>query len=305
MTERTDKKDIIPALLRVTGIFTVDFIINIVWSIVTLIVFGIILSYSQGEVLSSGEMLDRMAKSPLYLLMISCYNIFVIALTFLFWKYIDRRDTGIIGLRWERNSLGLFGLGLLGGTIEIILIMLISLFMGTLWFQGFGFDIYSRSEILASLLCGIPAFLLVGFGEEALFRGYIQKRLMLVLGDKWALLISSLIFMGAHILTYGDPLDFIDVALGGAILGYLYILTKSLYLPAAYHFIYDLIQVNIVRIQEYEHFQGAVLFIFNNSGDLVISGVNYGNIIEVSFIAAELAVLLVLYVFRDGIRSLS
>ncbi|HYE83572.1 MAG TPA: CPBP family intramembrane glutamic endopeptidase [Clostridia bacterium] len=305
MTMGSGNRDIVPALFRVTAIFIVDFLINIVWSVVTVIVFGTIFYYSRGTMPDGSEMLDRMVRSPQYLFIISGYNIFIVLLTFLFWKYIDKRDTSIIGLRWRRNSLKLFGLGLLGGTIEIAMIMLLSIFMGTLWFQSTGYGIFSGAEIQMSLLYGILAFLLVGFGEEALFRGYIQKRLMLAIGNKRALLISSLIFMAAHILTYGKLLDFIDVALGGVILGYLYILTDSLYLPAAYHFIYDLIQVNIVRLQDYEHFKGAVLFIFNNSGDVVISGINYGNVIEVSFVIIELVVLLLLYSFRDRIRSLN
>ena len=300
-----NKKDAVLALFRVVSIFILDFIINIAWSFVTLIIFGAIFYYANGVYANGNELLDQMVRSPEYLFIVSIYNIFVIMVTYLFWKYADKRSTETIGLKWRKNSLKMFGLGLLGGSLEIILIILLSLLMGTLWFQNSGFQMFSIAEIQKSLFYGILAFLLVGFGEEALFRGYIQKRLMLAMGNKWALLISSLIFMVAHILTYGKLLDFIDVALGGVILGYLYILTDSLYLPAAYHFIYDLIQVNIVKLQDYEHFKGAVLYVFNNSGDVVVSGLNYGNVIEVSFIIAELIVLLLLYLFRAGIRSLS
>jgi membrane protease YdiL (CAAX protease family) len=255
--------------------------------------------------MNGNELIEQMVRSPGYLFVASSYNIFVIMITYLFWKFIDKRNTEIIGLRWKKNSLKLFGLGLVGGTLEIALIMLLSLLMGTLWFQSSGFRIFSIAEMQKSLFYGILAFLLVGFGEEALFRGYIQKRLMLAMGNKWALLISSLIFMAAHILTYGKPLDFIDVALGGAILGYLYILTDSLYLTAAYHFIYDLIQVNIVKLQDYEHFKGAVMYVFNNSGDVIVLGINCGNVIEVSFVIVELLVLVLLYISKHRISAMA
>ena len=305
MSAGENRKAAITSLFRVASIFIADFMINIAWSFVVVIVFSAIFYYANGSYITSSELLDRMTRSPEYLFFISFYNIFVIVLVYLFWKYADKRSTEIIGLRWKKNSAKMLGLGLLGGTVEIGLIMLLSLGMGTLWFKSSGLGLFSAAEIWKSLTYGILAFLLVGFGEEALFRGYIQKRLMLSFGDKWALLVSSLIFMAAHLLTYGRLLDFIDVALGGAILGYLYILTDSLYLPAAYHFIYDFIQVNIVKLQNYEHYKGAVLYLFENTGDVVIGGVNYGNIIEVSFIAAELAVLVFLYTFRYKIRSLS
>jgi uncharacterized protein len=305
MTVVSNKKDIVSALFRVASVFILDFIINIVWSVVTVFIFGFIFYFTRGWNANGNEIIDQMIKSPEYLFIISIYNIFVIMVTYLVWKFVDKRDTEIIGLKWKKNSFKLFGLGLVGGTLEIALIMLLSLFMGTLWFQSSGLSVFSSTEILKSLIYGILAFLLVGFGEEALFRGYIQKRLMIVMGNRWALFISSLIFMAAHILTYGKLLDFIDVALGGVVLGYLYILTDSLYLTAAYHFIYDLIQVNIVKLQDYEHFKGAVLYVFNNSGDIVVSGVNYGNVIEVSFIIVELIVFMLLYTFRHKIRKVS
>lgn len=305
MSAGENRKDVVPALFRVASIFIVDFIINIVWSFVAVIAFSAFVYYSNGTYISSNEMIDRMTRSPEYLFIISIYNLFVIIMVYLFWKYADRRNTEIIGLKWKKNSLKMFGLGLVGGTLEIGLIMLLSLSMGTLWFQSSGFGLFTTVDLQKSLFYGILAFMLVGFGEEALFRGYIQKRLMLSIGNKWALLVSSLIFMAAHLLTYGKLLDFIDVALGGAILGYLYILTDSLYLPAAYHFIYDFIQVNIVKLQDYEHYKGAVLYLFENSGDVVIGGVNYGNVIEVSFIIVELIVLILLYIFRYKIKSLS
>jgi membrane protease YdiL (CAAX protease family) len=303
MTSSTNRKDTVSALLRVFSVFILDFLINIVWSLIVVVAFSIFFYNIKGQFLNSNDMIDQMIKSPEYLFTVSIYNLFVIMITFLFWKYVDKQNTQIIGLNWKKNSFKMLGLGVLGGTLEIALIILLSLGMGILWFQNVGFDIFSINEILKSLAFGILAFLLVGFGEEALFRGYIQKRLMLTLGNKWALLISSLIFMAAHILTYGKLLDFIDVALGGVILGYLYILTDSLYLPAAYHFVYDFIQVNIVKLQEYEHYKGAVLYIFNNSGDVIIKGFNLGNVIEISFILAEVIVLILIYIFRHTISE--
>ena len=305
MTGGDNRRDVVTAFFRVASIFILDFIINIAWSVAAFLIFGFMLYNANGSYPKSNEMIDLMVKSPEYLFIVSLYNVFVIIITYLFWRYLDKHNTDIIGLKWKKNSLKLFGLGLLGGSMEIALIMLLSLGMGTLWFQSPGLQIFSIPEIQRSLGYGILAFLLVGFGEEALFRGYIQKKLMLSIGNKRALLVSSLIFMAAHILTYGKLLDFIDVALGGVILGYLYILTDSLYLPAAYHFIYDYIQVNIIRLQDYEHFKGASLFIFNNTGDLIVAGVNYGNVIEVSFIIAELLVLTLLYIFRNRISKIS
>lgn len=304
MSEKKDGK-ILRTSINVAAIFFIDFLVNFVWSVAVTMVFAAIFAVKYGAGANQEGIIKYLAESPEFLFAVSIYNIFIILIVKLFWKRVDRSNYDMIGLRWRNNSLKLFGLGLLGGTLEMVLIMLVSFAMGNLWYQGSGFGMYGMGEILRSLFFGVFAFLLVGFGEEAIFRGYIQKRLMLSIGNGWALISSSLIFMAAHIATYAKPLDFIDIFLGGMVMGYLYILTDSLYLPAGYHFIYDLIQVNIVKLQEYEHFKGAVMFIFNNSGDLILSNVNYGNIVEVSFIIVELAALVLIYKFRYKLKSLS
>lgn len=292
------------ALLKPALMVVLDFVLNMLWSILSLIImsaviYGITGSYPTGE-----ELFGSLDSSPEYLLVASTYNIFAIAMVFLFWKYVDHQDTAVVGLRIRPSSLKLFGTGLLLGAIEIIMVIIISLSTGTLWFDKSGIEIFSTAELLRSLFWGGMAFILVGFGEEAVFRGYIQKRLMLSVGNRRALAASTLLFMAAHVLTYGKLLDFIDVALGGLIMGYLYILTDSLYLPAAYHFVFDYLQVNIARLQDYEYYKGAVLYIFNNTGDFTLSGVNCGNIIELSFIAAELIMLMLLYTLRRRIRCM-
>lgn len=290
------------AAQNIVLIFFIDFIVNFAWSVLVSAGFAAVFTLRQGGT-GEGGIFEYLSGSPEFLFAVSFYNIFIIWIVRLFWKRAGKNSSNMMGLQWRENSARLFGLGILGGTLEMALIMLVSFAMGTLWYKSSGFGIYSAREMFNSILFGTLAFLLVGFGEEAIFRGYIQKRLMLSVGNGWALLLSSLVFMAAHLATYGKLLDFIDVFLGGLVLGYIYILTNSLYLPAGYHFIYDLIQVNIAKLQEYEHYKGAVMYMFGNSGDLIISNINYGNIVEVSFIIVELTVLTLLFIFRKKLRT--
>ncbi|MGE5679186.1 MAG: lysostaphin resistance A-like protein [Pseudomonadota bacterium] len=299
-----NKNRMASALLKSTLVVVLDFVLNILWSILSLVIISAVIYATTGSYPGSDVLFGGLESSPEYLLVTSSYNIFAIAMVFMFWKYVDHQNTEVIGLKRRTNSLRLFGTGLLLGSLEIVMVVLLSLSAGTLWFDKSGFEVFSTTEIFRSLIYGSMAFILVGFGEEAVFRGYIQRRLMLSVGNKSALAASTLLFMAAHILTYGKLLDFIDVALGGLIMGYLYLLTDSLYLPAAYHFIFDYLQVNIMRLQDYEYYKGAVLFIFNNTGDLTLSGVNYGNIVELSFITAELVMLLLLYILGRRIRDI-
>lgn len=304
MTEKKNGK-MLKTSINVALVFFIDFLVNIIWSFIIATAFAAIFVLTQRGSLNQEELISYLAENPGFLFAASFYNVFAVLIVKLFWKKVDKSETDMIGLKWRSNSFKLFGFGLLGGTFEIVLIMLISLAAGTLWYESSGFGLYTVGEILRSVFFGIMAFLLVGFGEEAVFRGYIQKRIMLSLGKGWALLLASLIFMAAHLATYARLLDFIDIFLGGLIMGYLYMLTDSLYLPAGYHFIYDLLQVNVVRLQDYEHFKDAVMFIFNNTGDLILSNVNFGNIIEVSFIIAEFLTLMVIYKLRHRLKGMS
>jgi uncharacterized protein len=146
---------------------------------------------------------------------------------------------------------------------------------------------------------------MVGFGEEAVFRAYIQNHIVEMIGNKYGLAISALIFAGVHLFTYVNLLDIIDVFLAGIILGYAYILTKSIYLPAVFHFMWDFLQVNIFRIQNYEYYTGPVLVLFNNAGDLIINGFNLGNKLELVFIIVEIMILALMRIYRKKLEKLA
>jgi membrane protease YdiL (CAAX protease family) len=124
-------------------------------------------------------------------------------------------------------------------------------------------------------------------------------------GNRYGLVISALIFTGAHLLTYGNMLDLLDVFLAGLILGYAYMLTKSIYLPAVYHFMWDFLQINIFRLQDYEFYKGPVLVLFNNTEDLIINNLNLGNKLEVVFIIVEIMILVLMHTYRKKLQKLA
>jgi hypothetical protein len=77
-------------------------------------------------------------------------------------------------------------------------------------------------------------FLFVGFGEELLFRGLLQRDLMKVFGIKGGLILASLMFAVMHLTWRSLPeLGFVFIA--GLILGISYQKTKNLALPIIIH----------------------------------------------------------------------
>ncbi len=290
------------AMFNIALLFFIDWLVMIIWSVISAGVYAGYLAARIG-MLSADELWNRMAESPQALFLSCLYNLLAILLVMLFWRYIEKDSPEQMGLQWKTNSLKLFCAGSIAAVCEIALVILLGFFSGVLWYQQSGSSLYTVGQLADSVLFGVLAFLLVGFGEEVVYRGYILKRLMLSMKEGKALLLSAIIFAAAHLLVYNKPLDLLDVALGGIIMGYLYILSGSIFLPAGYHFVTDLLQVNIVRLQAYEGYKGAVLFIFGTAGDLSLLGVNWGSAMEAVFVAAELLILAVLYFFRNKISD--
>ncbi len=88
-------------------------------------------------------------------------------------------------------------------------------------------------------------FLFVGFGEELLFRGFIQGDLVKAFGWKWGLFGAAALFAVMHLTWRSIPeLGFVFMA--GLIFGGLYLKTKSLVAPIAMHGINNTILVAVM-----------------------------------------------------------
>ena len=97
-----------------------------------------------------------------------------------------------------------------------------------------------RPEIL---LLMIPMSLLfVGPGEEVLFRGVIQTRLVEFYGDAVGIVVTSVVFAVAHLPAYAGEGVGISIAILfslSIVIGWLYERTDNLVVPALVHGIYN------------------------------------------------------------------
>jgi|GEM_PF-1692619 len=292
-------------VVTIAAVAIITFIINLFVSATVAIGYSFIY-IARGVDLSDPDNLTQLvASNPSFLMLSSVYNLLAIAIVIVFWKYIDKQNTDRLGFaRTNKTGIQVFW-GIAAATAAIAAIIVFGLIFKVLRFQGMGFSVYSSTQMIMAMLTGIITFILVGFGEEAVYRSYIQNHLVDITDTRYGITIAALVFTGAHLFTYGKMLDLIDVFFGGLILGYAFILTKSIYLPAAYHFMWDFLQLNIFRLQDYEYYNGPVLFLFNNVGDLVINNYNLGNKLEIGFIAIEIMILSLMYIYREKISRLA
>jgi membrane protease YdiL (CAAX protease family) len=155
--------------------------------------------------------------------------------------------TGVaIGLDWRKSSPLMILWGVLLAIILFIAYMLFAGFMG------------SSDSSVATLLRGVSItgflqkfilFMAMGFGEEVVFRAYVQTRLVSRIGAMWGVVGAALIFTLLHQISYNlSPITILSGILLWTTLGSLYYLSKSLYLVGTFHGIMNTI-LNTVSIE--------------------------------------------------------
>jgi membrane protease YdiL (CAAX protease family) len=138
-----------------------------------------------------------------------------------------------IGLGWRRNSPYMILWGALLAFILFIAYTLLARFFGSpnvsvsTLFRGVRFTGFLQKFIL---------FMAMGFGEEVVFRAYVQARLVSRIGVIWGVLGTALAFTLLHQLSYQlSPITILSGVLLWTTFGALYYLSKSLYLVGIFH----------------------------------------------------------------------
>jgi membrane protease YdiL (CAAX protease family) len=138
-----------------------------------------------------------------------------------------------VGLDWRRNSLLSLGFG--------ALLALLMYTASSVVPQALGFSMPKIETVLAGLtvsavIRNFALWIPMGFGEEVLFRGYVQTRLVERHGAVWGILIGSIVFTLLHLLVRPlSPVTIFSAVILWAAVGTLYHLSKSLYLVGMFH----------------------------------------------------------------------
>jgi uncharacterized protein len=191
--------------------------------------------------------IESIALIPLYVIFTSCLPWFFISQQFL----LPAVYACILGLCiWHiyRNGLSLTGLlnfdrrkllkyciialviGIPTGTIEYLILR-----------PAPAAPAFSTVYFLRDV---VYMLLFVGFGEELLFRGLIQKDLIATFGWRWGLLGTAFLFAIMH-MTWRSVPELFFVFGAALILGGLYIRTKSLIAPILFHAVNNIMLASV------------------------------------------------------------
>lgn len=174
---------------------------------------------------------------PETLLLATLGEAFAITLSvFLTWRFLDKQPVESLGLKLHWLSLFdvLTGMGIALVQMGGIFIAMFSL--GWLTFQGFAWQFDPLGLVLKNTLLFLVIFVLVGWNEELLSRGYHLQTIASGLNLFWGVIISSAVFGLLHL---GNPnatwISSAGIFFAGIYLAYGYLRTKQLWLPIGLH----------------------------------------------------------------------
>jgi hypothetical protein len=204
-----------------------------------LIVFGACLVVPLFTVayLLDPSLLGSLSLSPEYLLLGTVAEaLAVTASVFLARRFIDRQSIESLGLKLNTQALVdvLAGIGI--AFLQMGGIYLLMLGLGWLNFEGFAWQFDPIGAVVTGVLLFLATFILVGWSEELLSRGYHLQTIASGTNLLWGVIISSAVF---GILHFRNPsatwVSTAGIFLAGVYLAYGYIRTKQLWLSIGLH----------------------------------------------------------------------
>jgi membrane protease YdiL (CAAX protease family) len=212
-------------------------------------------------------------------------------LLWLFMKFVDKEKFANLGFH-IKNKLKEFNLGFIIGAIIMIIGYLLLLFMNEIQFKEI---VFNPKEIIISIF----VYSIVAVVEEALFRGYVLRNLMLSFNKYIALIVTSLLFALLHLVNPNiNIFSFFNLFLAGILLGTSYIFTKNLWFPIALHFSWNLFQTLLGFNVSGQDFYSFVEFeIVKNN---LLNGGEFGFEGSILSIIAEVFFIIVIWVYYNN-----
>ena len=174
-----------------------------------------------------------------WLLLYQIAEFFAITLSvFVARRFLDRRSFVSLGFSRKARALRDLGAGILITFFMMGSIFLIEWAAGWLTFDGFAWQFDSFGTVIRGTLVMFAAFVLVGWNEELLSRGYHLQTLESGLNTFWAVLLSSAVFGVQHLINpNSESVWFVTVGifLAGVFLAYGYLRTRQLWLSIGLH----------------------------------------------------------------------
>ena len=237
------------------------------------------------------ESIESSTRTHLFLIQNFSYEIITIIICLFVWKNIKRKSFSEIGLtKFKDHYLNLIH-GLIIGFVSITLCLILISIFGDISISIS--DTFTFKEMIIYLLL----YILVGFSEEILVRGYMISTFASdrKLSKITILIITSLIFASLHLSNPSiTPLSFINLFLAGASFAYMYFCTGSLWISIGTHITWNYFQGVIYGFNVSDLSDPSLLNITEPVKN-IINGGDFG--MEGSIICTIVNILQILYIW--------
>lgn len=151
-------------------------------------------------------------------------------------RFLDRRTFRSLGLESDRMLWADLAVGFAIPAVMMGAIFTAELALGWLHFESFAMDTMTTGAVVSLTVAALIQFLLAGYQEELLSRGYHLQNLTEALGPIGGIVASSVIFGVLHMANPSSGwASTIGITAAGAFLAYGYVRTRRLWLAIGLH----------------------------------------------------------------------
>jgi membrane protease YdiL (CAAX protease family) len=155
---------------------------------------------------------------------------------FLARRFLDRRSFSSLGFKINRQTLVDLFVGFIISSLMMGFIYWAMITLNWTTFTGYIWQTQNGYMVMLNILQMLLVFILVGWNEELLSRGYHLQNLSEGINMTWAVFLSSAVFGGLH---WSNPNatwnSVVGISLAGIFLAFAYTRTRMLWLPIGLH----------------------------------------------------------------------
>lgn len=155
---------------------------------------------------------------------------------FLARRFLDKRSFSSLGLQFNHRAAADLLVGMVIAFFMMGLVYGIGLSLGWITFDGYAWEFDSTPAIFAQVGIALLTFILIGWSEELLSRGYQLQNFAAGLNLTWGVILSSAIFGMLHLANFNATWEgVLGIFFAGLFFSYGYLRTKQLWLPIGLH----------------------------------------------------------------------